>query len=200
MIRTDASFARDVEDAVRSAESGTAAEIVVVVARRSGSYRDVAIASGAAFAWAILVAVLFVEAEFHPVWIAAEVPLAGAAAAWLVHRTPSLLKRLTSPSRRMRQTREAAHAVFHEEAVHGTKGRTGLLVYLSLLEERVEVIPDAGLEALIPGADWHAIRWDAADSAGFVAGLRAVGAVLGKRLPAAAGDANELPDAPRFLP
>ncbi len=200
MIRTDASFARDVEEAVRSAESGSGAEVVVVVARRSGSYRDIALAAGAAVAWALLVVLLFVETEFHPVWIAAEIPLVGAAAAWLVHRAPSVLRLLTAASRRTHQVREAAHAVFHQEAVHGTRKRTGLLVYLSLLEERVELVPDAGLEAVVPGADWHAIRWSGSESAEFVAGLRAVGEVLRKRLPAAPHDVNEMPDAPRFLP
>ena len=99
----------------------------------------------------------------------------------------------------------AAHAAFHEEAVHGTRGRTGVLVYVSALEDAVVVLPDGGVEAHVPGAELAAIRWgEGADRAApgsleaFLAGLEALGAVLAAHVPPLEGDnPDEIPNAPR---
>jgi uncharacterized membrane protein len=91
MIRTDRGFSDAVAEAVRAAERGTAVEIVVVVASRSGSYLDVALGVGAVAAFAVLAGALFAPIVFHPFAVAIEVPLVFCAAAWLVHRTPGLL-------------------------------------------------------------------------------------------------------------
>lgn len=205
MIRDDARFARAVEETVRALERETDAEIVVVVARRSGSYRDVAVGAGFAAAWFVLLFLLFSPAVFHPVWIAVELPVSAGVAAWLVHRSPWLLPRLASKGRRKRQVAEAAHAAFHEEAVHGTRGRTGLLVYLSLLEDHVVLVPDAGLERHIAGAEWNSIRWGGGkdpaapgDLEHFIEGLRAVGRTLARHVPPDGANPNEMPDEPRF--
>lgn len=205
MIRDDARFARAVEDTVREVERDTDGEIVVVMARRSGSYRDLAMAAGFAAAWLVLLFLLFSRAVFHPFWIAVELPIAAAGASWLVHRSPWLLRRLATKERRERQVFEAAHAAFHEESLHGTRGRTGLLVYLSLLEDRVVLVPDAGLEARVAGGEWNAIRWgDGPEPAApgdlehFTRGLRAVGRILARHLPPTGANPNEMPDAPRL--
>lgn len=205
MIRDDARLARAVEETVRAVECETRAEIVVVVAGRSGTYRDLALGVGFAAAWLVLVFLLFSPVVFHPSWIALELPVVAGVVSWVVHRSPWLLRRMASRKRRVRQVAEGAHAAFHEEAVHGTRGRTGLLVYLSILEDRVVLVPDAGLERHIAGAEWNAIRWgDGTDPSApgdllhFTEGLRAVGRTLARHLPTDGDNPNEIPDAPRF--
>jgi len=201
----DPRFVRDVEETVRTIEKTTAAEIVVVAAPRSGSYRDLAVIFGAIVGWGVLLALLFVPLVFQPFWVAVELPLVSAGAAWVAHRSPRLLRLLTTESRRKKHVEDAARLAFHEEAVHGTRGRTGVLVYLSLLEDRVVVLVDAGIEARIPGAAWHSLRWGRAadparpgDLVQFLQGLRAAGRILAEYLPAAADDDNEISDAPRI--
>jgi putative membrane protein len=90
--------------------------------------------------------------------------------------------------------------------VHGTRGRTGLLVYLSLLEERVVLVPDLGLEGRVPSAAWSEVRWSATGDSSrprtqddLVRGIEQIGAILRARLPASGTDINELPDAPRIV-
>ena len=206
MIRTDTHFADAVARAVAGAERGTAAELVVVVAARSGSYRDLALAAGAGAALVVLLVALFAPPLFPPIAVAVEVPAVLALVTWLTHRLPAALRALATEARMRRQVERAAAWWFLEEAVHGTRGRTGMLVYLSLLEHRAAIVPDLGLSAAVPDAAWESIVWRADGSAGgprtvedIVAGIAAIGALLRQKLPADAADVNELPDAPRIV-
>jgi putative membrane protein len=206
MIRTDRAFSEAVERAVRRAEGGTAAELIVVVAARSGSYLDIAGAAGAAAAMLVLLVALFAPAAFHPVAVAVETPIAFALAAWLAHRSPGLLRALAPEARTLKQVDRAAAEHFLAEAVHGTRARTGLLVYLSLLEERVALVPDLGLEGRVPSAAWSEVRWSATGDPSrprslddMVRGIEQIGEILRARLPALGPDINELPDAPRIV-
>lgn len=207
MIRYDAKFREAVEAAVGRIEKATAAEIVVVAASRSGSYRDLAAIVGAAVAWLALAILVYSPVPFAPTWMAIEVGAVGLACGWFAHRSPWLMRFLAGPARTRRQAEAAAKASFLDESVHGTRGRTGILVYASLLEERVILIPDAGLAAKIPAGTWHAVRWGAGRDPrrlgsldGFLAGLDALGAVLAQVFPAPPNDRNEIPDAPRIQP
>jgi putative membrane protein len=206
MIRTDRAFSEAVTRAVSGAERGTRAELIVVVAARSGSYLDVALLAGAAVAALNLLVALFAPTVFPPAAVAVEVPLEFAIAAWLAHRTPALMRLLTPAARRRRQVERAAAAHFVGEAVHGTRGRSGLLVYLSVLEEQVALVPDLGLAGAIPSAAWSEVLWSTRGDRGrprtaadFAGGIDQIGAILRTRMPAEDTDGNESPDAPRFV-
>lgn len=206
-MRTDRSFSEAVEKAVSAAERGTAAEVIVVVAARSGSYLDVALALGAAVAMVVLLVALFARAAFQPAAVAVEVPIAFALVAWLAHRTPSFVRALAPAARMRRQVERAAAEHFVTEAVHGTRGRTGLLVYLSLLEGRVALVPDLGIASRVPAALWSTVGFGAAGDPSrprtrddFARGIAELGAILRERVPADGADANEFPDAPRINP
>jgi putative membrane protein len=207
MMRIDRSFSEAVERAVHAAETGTTAELIVVVAARSGSYLDVAGAAGAAAAMLVLLVALFAPATFHPAAIAVEIPLAFGLASWLAHRSPGLLRTLTPAARSRRQVERAAAEHFVAEAVHGTRGRIGLLIYLSLLEERVTLLPDFGVESRVPAATWTDVRWSATGDPSrprtrndLLRGIEQIGAILRAQLPSQGTDENEIPDAPRIVP
>jgi putative membrane protein len=205
VIRKDRDFSEAVARAVREAEAGTSAELVVVVASRSGSYLDIALAVGFAASLLALWVALFAQFLFSPLAVAIEIPLVAALVAWLAHRAPRLLLALTPGARARRQVERAAAEHFLREAVHGTKGRTGLLVYLSLFEESVALVADLGLEGKIPHATWSTIVWSEQDAshprtqADVVRGIAEIGAILKARLPSDGADVNESPDAPRFV-
>ncbi len=201
MIHTDSRFAASVEAAVTRLEQGTDAELVVVAAPRSGSYRDVAYAFGAALAALLMLVAVFSPVHWDPHWLPAEAVALFLIGSWAAEKQPWLLRLLTSAGRRRRQAREAAAAAFHQDQVHATRGRTGLLIYLSALEQHVEVIPDHGLDARIPHGNWHRVCWNASTLEGFLASLDAAGGVLAEHVPALDGDnPDELPNAPRIRP
>ena len=207
MIRTDRTFAATIERAVGDAERGTSAELIFVVAARSGSYLDAAGALGAGCAMLVLLVALFAPNYFPPTAVAIEVPLAFVFATWLAHRTPALMRAIVPSARRRRQVDRAAAQHFLAEAVHGTQGRTGLLVYVSLLEGRVAIVPDLGLDGRVPAAAWAELRWSESGDPSrprtlddLVRGLEQIGSVLRLRVPADPTDLNESPDAPRIVP
>ena len=207
MMRIDRTFSEAVERAVRAAEAGTAAELIVVVAARSGSYLDIAGALGGVVALLVLLVALFAPAAFHPIAVAVEIPLAFGFTAWLTHRTPGLLRALAPAARRGEQVERAAAAHFLSEAVHGTRRRTGLLVYLSLLEQRVALLPDLGLLGRVPPAAWSELRWSTTGDPSrprtqddVVRGIEQIGTILRARMPEEGTDVNEIPDAPRIVP
>jgi putative membrane protein len=207
MIRTDRSFSDAVAEAVRAAERGTAAEIVVVVAARSGSYLDLALIAGAAIAAVVLAVALFAPAVFPPLAVALEVPVAFGVTAWLLNRTPGLLSWLVPRVRARGQVERAAAEYFLAEAVHGTNAHTGLLLFVSVLEERATLVPDLGLQGRVPEPLWMTVRFaERGDGRrvktrdDLLRGIAAIGGLLRERAPEDRGDVNELPDAPRIVP
>jgi uncharacterized membrane protein len=201
-VRGDAAFATKVEQVVAAIEAKTDAEVVVVAAPRSGSYRDVTAAGASVVAWVSMNLAFFLPFEVHPIALSLELVGVWALAAWLLSG-PGALARMLPAARRTRQVREAAMAEFHREAVHATPRRIGVLVYVSFLEQAVEILPDVGLEAVIPGGRWAEARgrFDVRTLDGFCAGLEAIGALLADAVPASeTGPGLELSDAPRIRP
>jgi len=196
VIHRHPDFASSIEALVGELEQGTDAEIVVVAATRSGSYRDVALLAGAAVAVLALLFLLYSPLDFHP--LSVPIYLLGLAglASWLVQRSPAALRLLTRARRRRRQAEQAARACFVEEAVHGTRRRVGLLVYLSELEQQVVLLRDLGLDGAIPAAAWNSLQLQPGSLAELEALLRSVGTILADKLPST-GDKNEIPNAPR---
>lgn len=197
MVHTDARFSQAVHDAVAAIESLTDAELVVVAAPRSGSYRDVALTGGLAAAVAALAFLCWSPWVFNAMHFPVDVALAGVGVAWALERWGGLLRPFVPAARRRRQVREAALAAFAEEAVHATEGRTGLLVYVSAFEERVEVVPDQGLLARIPGHEWNALDLRADTLDHLLSGLEAVGKLLAARFPPTGANPDEISNTPR---
>lgn len=203
MLHTDARFGEAIERAVTAAEARTDAEIIVVAASRSGSYRDLALVVAALVSLIALGFLLFSPLEFSPYFIPLDLLIVMVLATWIADRSPAFLRLVASRARKDRQVQEAAAAAFHQEAVHGTRGRTGVLVYVSAFEDRVEVIPDAGIAARVPQGEINAVRWGGdgrspGDVSQFVAGLQALGAVLAARIPALHDNPDEVANAPRI--
>ncbi len=197
MIVSHPDFSSRIEALVGELEEHTDAEIVVVVARRSGSYRDVQVASAAGLGLAALLFLLYAPLSFHPASIPIYLLLLGVGGWWLTGRVPALLRLLTRSSRRDAQVWEAARAAFVEEAVHGTRGRTGVLVFASELERQLVLVRDLGLDGKAPSSAWNGLALEAGDLEQLETSLRAIGAVLAEHVPASGDNPNEIPNAPR---
>jgi putative membrane protein len=195
---TDAARKR-VTEAVADAESRTSAQIVVVVRHRSNAWREVDLAVGACVAFGVLLLLLF-----HPKPIAVEVmpidvalSFAGGA---VLCASLAPLKRVLLPRKRVAEhVRTTARAAFVELGVSRTRKRTGVLVFVSAFERRVEVVADVGVDAKVVEAQVRALGESVTggpDFDAFVEALRALGPALAGSLPRGDDDVNELPDAP----
>lgn len=200
MLQTDPAFSDAVEAAVGRIEASTQAELVVVVAGRSGSYRDLSLLTGICAAALGLLIALFAPADFHAAWIPLDLMLLFAGVAWATRRSPRVLRHLASKDRKADQVDHAANAAFHEEAVHATRDRCGVLIYLSLLEDELRVLPDVGVSGHVPPAILQALSWSLRDTESLVEGLEALGAVLSEHLPSQGESENLISNAPRIHP
>lgn len=138
--------ARDrVKRKIADLEKLTSAEIVVAIQPSSGSYQHANYLVG--FALSFVSVLVFV---FHPRAMRSDLfPLEhlvafifGAAAT----RYLAPVRRLLSTRRLLTENVErAAKATFVDLGVAGTRSRTGILVYVSLLERCVSVVADSGV-------------------------------------------------------
>ncbi len=187
--------------AIKAVEGRSSAEVVVTVRARSGFYLHADLIVSGVVAVLALAFLLFSHFEFGIHWFVIDPLVAGAAAGWLSSRSPRLRRALTPNKLRHRWVESAAHAAFFERGVHLTADRTGILVYVSLLEETAAVIGDRGIVTVVPHDRWHsAIAKIAervtvgADAAAIAAEISALGDILEPYLPVADDDINELPD------
>jgi putative membrane protein len=198
-----------VDEAVTRLEQRSAAEVVCVVATESGRYDRAESLVGLALG---LIGLALADASWTAMaggwgsaapllWQAGFVSgffAVGVALASFVHP----VRRLFVPAREMEEeVRRGALAAFAGSRVHDTARRTGVLVYVSLFEQRVVVLLDSGVRAAI-GDDLAKQLVDAA-IVGLKAGKRAevlaalidqVGDALAVKLPADPQNPDELPN------
>jgi putative membrane protein len=205
--------------AVGQAELLSSGEIVTILADRSDGYTDVALS------WAALVAFLALSAltiapdfymglyerlfadwghEWTPrmlLSLALGVATIKFAAVLLLQLwQPLKFFLIPAPIRTMRVHDRALRA-FRIGAERRTTGRTGILIYLSMREHRVEIVADEAIASKIEPGVWadaigamlaelrHGRTADA-----MIAGVGKVGAILALHVPRLEGDVNELPD------
>jgi putative membrane protein len=187
---------------VREIEAKTSAEIVVAVRGRSGSYRHADYLFGAVVTFAGLMFVLFSPFEFHTYWIPLDVVLLFLVGTFVASRSDSIRRLLTTAPSRARAVRGGAAAMFYEAGIANTSAENGLLIYLSLLEERMEVIADRGVLKAIPALQWNHSVFElkrvahGADADKLIAAMRELGALLAEHMPATGENPNELADGP----
>lgn len=146
-------------EAVRTIEANSSAELVVSVRPRSGSYLQADLIGGIVAALAALAFLLYSSWEFPLVWIVLDPLIAGALAGFITARSPTLRRILTPHRNRIRWVDKAAAAEFIEKRIHRTAGRTGMLLYISLLEREAALVVDLGVEPLTQAEGWrHALE------------------------------------------
>jgi putative membrane protein len=204
---------------VARAERSSDGEIVTIVAARSDSYHDVALH------YAVLLMLLV------PIWFAAVPQswidwamgtflgwnfepgrrfvmlylFAKMAGAFLLVRLilawMPLRMALTPGATKTRRVRRRAVELFRAGTEKRTKGRTGILLYLSLLERRAEIVADEAIHSKVEPDVWGeamAVLIDEVKAGrtgeGMALAVEKIGGVLARCLPPTLDNPNELPD------
>ncbi len=112
---------------------------------------------------------------------------------------PAALWRDTSP-------RQRAAELFASERVWDTEANSGILIYVELVDRRVEILADRGIAARVAQAEWDAIcrAMEQAFGAGqwrqgALAAVARASELLAAHFPAGGSNPNELPDQPLML-
>jgi putative membrane protein len=187
-------------DAVREVESQTCAEIVIALRRSSGNYRQADLLFGFVAALVTLGAILLVPQPFDPAALPLNQIVGFVIGAALCAWTPRLRRALLPNSLLRANVRSAARAAFYELGVSRTRARSGVLVFVSVFEQRVELVPDVGIDLVAIGERWDRIGEEldravrARDVEALLAGIRALGPALAESHPRSIDDVNELCD------
>ncbi len=203
-IKFDQAAGEALAQAVRDIEKDTDAEIVIVVRGRSGTYRQADYLCGAIVAFVGLIFVLFSPFEFHTYWVPIDVALLFLAGAFVCSRTDAVRRTLTTRNFRAKAARTGAAAMFYEAGIANTSAENGLLIYLSLLERRLEVIADRGILKAVPALKWNNSVFELKgigrkpEPENLIKAVRDLGLLLTEHLPATGENPNELPDGPRI--
>ena len=199
MSLISAKDAERISAAITDAERNTSGEIIAVVAEQSSRYQYVP------FMWAALLALVIPWPLIHFTWMKVQwifliqllVFFALLALAW----HPKVRMALVPRSIANANARRRAAEQFLVQNLHTTTGRTGVLVFVSAAEQRVEIIADSGIDARVPKGTWQKIVDDftreigaghAVD--GFVHAIEKIGGHLAEHFPPGSRDPNELPD------
>jgi putative membrane protein len=196
-------FTREEEErisaAITAAERKTSGEIVAVVADSSETYLYVP------FLWAALVSLLVPWPLIHFTWMKVQYIFLIQLAVFLVLLVvlwPKNVRAVLVPrSIRNNHAKRRATEQFLAQNLHTTKGRTGVLIFVSVAEHHAEVLADKAIDDKVPAGTWQEIvdtltseisQGRAAD--GFIQAIMAAGDHLARHFPPGAPDPNELPD------
>lgn len=102
--------------------------------------------------------------------------------------------------------RARAVELFSQLRVWDTEKNSGVLIYLQLIDRRVEIVADRGIDAKVGHAFWRAVcrRMELAFregrfETGALEALSEITEALTEHFPAASDNPNELPDSPLVL-
>ncbi|HEY3432908.1 MAG TPA: TPM domain-containing protein [Rhodocyclaceae bacterium] len=102
--------------------------------------------------------------------------------------------------------RQRAIEVFSQLKVWDTEENCGILIYVQMVDRKVEILADRGISAKVPQAEWdslcrgmekHFARGEYRD--GVIQALQGASGLLSAHFPAQGARPNELPDAPVLL-
>ena len=185
--------------AAQAIEGRSSAEVVVMVRPHSGSYRHADLLLGTLFAWATLWFQLFSPWDFSLESIFVAPVVAAVVTATISSRSPLARRLLTRAEERRSAVLIAARAAFVEKGVGLTIGRTGILVFLSLLERIAVVVADKGVRDRVATEAWGAATASidetfrkGGDGKAVAERILALGDLLAPVLPRAADDVDEL--------
>lgn len=152
-----------IRDAVQRAEERTAGEIVPVVVPKSASY-DVATWRGSAIATLLVVTAVLLVVQFYDGWGLSWLytpwgvvlaGLGGGLVGGAIAAYVPVVERFLAGSDLLDETvHRRALQSFVEEEVFDTRDRTGILLFVSLREHRIEVVGDTGINQQVKPGDW----------------------------------------------
>ncbi|HEX9271596.1 MAG TPA: hypothetical protein VGA01_05200 [Candidatus Binatia bacterium] len=161
MINAETFFTPEEQERIRqavvTAEQRTAGEIVPMLVGASARYAEIEIAGMGVG----LVAGTLASFVFQDPWASIHLqllwPLAGAATGSVFCAIPFLKRNLIPKGRITEAVHLRSLAAFTAQGLHYTRAHTGILILASLLEHRVEVLADKGINEKVPAGTWNEV-------------------------------------------
>jgi putative membrane protein len=189
-----------IADAISDVERRTSGELVTVTAASADDYRAIPLL------WPALAALLL-PAGLMVAWpqIGAWRLYAAQAAVFvvlaLIAHLPPVHRALVPGALKRRRASRLAREQFLTHGLDRTRGRTGVLIFVAVAERYVEIIADAGIDAVVPPGTWDKAVSEFVERVrtgqileGFLAAIGLVGDRLAEHFPSSPDDPDELPN------
>ncbi len=197
--------AREIGAAITKEEERTSGEIVAVLAAQSGSYRLLPLFLSAFIALLVPLILIYLPLITQGrlfVWSADRIYflqlVVFLALAFTLSQRP-LRYWIVPRSLKVKWARAHALEQFAAQEMHTTQGRTGVMIFVSVVEHYAEIIADKGIYEKVPPGAWQDIVSelvtmieDKQPRAGFLAAIEASGALLHEHFPPGTGNEDEL--------
>ncbi len=190
-----------ISEAVAAAELHTAGEIATMVVDSSDRYQEAEILGAILMAGSVALLVAIIT-QYVTVWT--YIPLVCILflpCRYLFGRQMLLKLPFVGRARIDEAVRERAIRAFFEKGLYKTRDETGVLIFISLLERKVWILGDRGINAKIPADFWLTFAGEVASGIKENQACEALcsvigkcGAELAKHFPRKADDWNELPN------
>ncbi len=201
MKRFNENFRTNLYNAIKEIEDNSIVEIVVLIKPQSGKYRDISLWAGTIFAFALYTFFMFSPISFDVFLIYTFTVLGFLTIFGLFSALPELESKFIKQKRKDKNVEIYARAIFQKAGIRFTSERIGTLIYCSLFEKKVYVLPDRGAKNAIPAQDWTKIE-DGFQSIfnesnlpeALLKQLANCKSIFSQFLPPVENDINELPD------
>ncbi len=191
---------------VTTAEKRTSGEIVPMIVHSSiatGHVPLVAFLLFLAIFWGLLPFLVSMGALPVDYWGWAEVGVIAIAAAlaWPLSKLDWFKRALTTGEDQAIAVGRRAQLEFYQSEIKATENKTGVLIFVSLLEHRAVVLADKAIAQKLPAETWNKIVELIIDetkkndfTTGMCRAIEEVGEILAREFPIQVGDRNELAD------
>ncbi len=144
------------KEAIAKAESKTSGEIVPVILEKSDFY------PAAHFRLALVIGILFsficyYTYDFDDPIMLLWIQIPGMITGYLLAYLTPLKRFFTSKAEMQEEVFQRALEVFYKNEVSMTKDRTGIMIFISLLERKVEVLADCGINEQVEKDYWNTL-------------------------------------------
>lgn len=197
----DENFKVQLRDVIAEIENNSLVEIVTVVKARSHNYADVPLWWGVGSWFVVFSFFMFHHMEYGDYtfytgtitsfFIGMILPLA----------IKPLMRLFISKSKCKQHVEVKGRAIFQKAGIRHTKDEIGVLVYVSLFEKEVLILPDRGAENALPEEEWALMNnkfqelFEADNPANaLIKALKNTIPVFSAYIPPVENDINELPD------
>lgn len=189
-----------IKKAIKDVELKTSGEIVPVILKQSDLY------PAAHFRLALIVGMLFSIICYYSydfddpialIWV--QIP--GIVLGYVLAYIPFLKRVLTTKKEMQEEVYQRALEIFYENKVSMTRDRTGIMIFISLLERKVEVLADCGINEKVEKNYWNDLVSSLSSDIskgnmieGVVKSINTCGDKLVESFPAKHDDTNEISD------
>lgn len=196
---------KTITETVQAAEKLTSGEIVPMVVSKSSDYPLAAAVCSASFT--IPLSLLLTVVMGQMMWIGSNnmwlfliiFALLFIPAYLLLQKTERLKYYFLNPNHVESEVSKSALAAFYSQGLYRTEADNGILLYISVLEKKVWILADSGINEKIEQAEWNAVVGELTTGikqgnhcAAICSAITSIGETLEEHFPFTKGDQDEL--------